>query len=341
MLFGYTRLIARCVVLTLLLSIGSPAKALALSGAVALPFAASYVAPDGSSYTHRGIDVVLSLGAEVIAPRSGRVRFAGRIPGPHGGSVLAVSLETAEGIITMLPLADIAVATGDDIAEGRRVGDRAETGDPSTSAPHLHLGLKRGTAYVDPTVLLSPATATEGQPQSGPVSSPADSAQSVSAPAEALESAQPAAAPPPSAAGLTQSEAPRGASEQLQAPAAARSASVSSQRVASNVARPRVDAAGSGAGLPAGVTLASAAGGVPAGESAASGPSAESPMPGGPALRGARSRRRLERGALVLAALVAGAACFLVPLLITRRAVARRVTETPVSDRLGTMLQHL
>lgn len=299
---------------------GWPAPAVALSGSIVLGFASPYSAPDGSTCTHRGVDVVLPGGAPADAPRSGTVRFAGRVPGPHGGSVLAVTLETADGMVTMLPLAELAVTAGDRVAAGDRIGAVAPVGDPSSPVAHLHLGLKRGDVYIDPAGLLAAPPTTQPQPK--PEAAPAPKAV-------------PAAAPSPVVVAGASAPAPSGAT--------------ASTGLGSSVSQPlavgdSVDPAGGE--LPQGVTLADSAAVPEVGVRVRS----SSAVPNSIAVdrRGASSSRRwssfrpaVKAGLVAVFASALSAAMFLLPLLITRRAIATRVVEPPVSDRLGTMLQHL
>ena len=134
---------------------------LASAARVALGFGATYHAADAtSSSTHRGADLSAEAGDRVLAPFSGRVTFAGRVPAVGGGTVRAATLQTAQGAVTLLPLSSLSVAKGDELAEGDSVGTLAEGGDGSSAGTHLHVGVKRGDLYVDPMALLAlPAVA--------------------------------------------------------------------------------------------------------------------------------------------------------------------------------------
>jgi hypothetical protein len=306
-----------------------PPTAVGLSGPITLGFAETYTAPDGATRTHRGADVAMAEGASAEAPRTGTVTFAGRVPGPHGGSVLAVTLETADGVVTMLPLADVAVEQGDQVEAGAAVGHVAASGDPSTAASHLHLGLKRGGVYVDPAPLLvmPPAPAPHPAADAAPAASPGPRPEPKASPAAAAPAARPGlvadpspqVAPDPSsgtaaAVGGVSAGAPIAAAGQSLAPgvsiapsdaspAAGVSAARSDRRVGSSV--PQARAAGARAAVPA------------------------------------RSIA-LSRGLLAPSIGLLAAALFCSALVITRRSLARRIAATgPVSDRLGTLLQHL
>ncbi|MGV8084023.1 MAG: M23 family metallopeptidase [Coriobacteriia bacterium] len=167
------------VLMALLLARPSPAFAgwpLNSAASVLCGFGQSYSAADGSSSTHTGADLASSSGASVCAPFSGTVSFVGRVPAPGGGSttVLAMTVTTAEGNVTLLPLESACVAKGQQVAEGEQVGRLAGTGDLSSAAAHLHVGLRKGELYIDPMSVMKwvapqeqpkaeePATVLEG-----------------------------------------------------------------------------------------------------------------------------------------------------------------------------------
>ena len=114
----------------------------------------------GETYAARRRDLIdatavstssAAAGSPVRAPLSGRVSFAGRVPGLGGGTVLAVTIATRER------LAHAAAARLDVGHGGRRtwprgtpLGDLADAGDPSSAGTHLHVGVRKGDLYVDP-----------------------------------------------------------------------------------------------------------------------------------------------------------------------------------------------
>jgi len=174
----------------------SPVAAEAIqSSDVILGFGSAYTAPDGSSCTHRGLDAAASPGSPVQAPVSGTVRFAGRVPGPHGGTVGAVTLETDQGLVSVLPVEGIEVSKGDSVERGDALGALSASGDPSSAGAHVHLSLRHGDLYVDPVVLLvappapeqkptpevDPVTVPDPEPNGAPVATPAPSANAADA----------------------------------------------------------------------------------------------------------------------------------------------------------------
>jgi murein DD-endopeptidase MepM/ murein hydrolase activator NlpD len=152
---------------------------------VSLAFGASYEAEGGSS-THRGVDIPAAAGSEVRAPLDGTVSFAGRVPGPGGGSVLAVTIQTARGALTLMPLAAAGVKKGATVAEGESVGELAAEGDPSSPGSHVHVGARRADLYVDPLGWFQRTAAPAEQPAGEvPASSPAHQAAAAGAAAGA------------------------------------------------------------------------------------------------------------------------------------------------------------
>lgn len=148
--------IALVVARPLVASAGWP---LAGSARVALAFGAVYSAGEGGSAQHRGVDLAAASGARVVAPLAGRVSFAGSVPGVGGGRVTAVTVETAHGKVTLLPLGDVCVSRGSQIAEGDAIGVVAASGDGSSADTHLHVGVRRGELYVDPLGVIAPPPA--------------------------------------------------------------------------------------------------------------------------------------------------------------------------------------
>jgi hypothetical protein len=154
-------------------------------GEVLTPFAVG--ANPFAAGQHRGIDIAARPGAPVAAACTGRVTFAGRLPGRgHGVTVACGTL-----VATHLELARVAVRRGDVVRAGGVIG--------AAAASHVQLGARRAGrrfGYVDPLALLGPDPppplgAAPRRPVA-PRGSPPALPQPVRAP-------QPAAAPAPRA----------------------------------------------------------------------------------------------------------------------------------------------
>lgn len=217
---------------------------LSAGGSVALGFGATYQGAEAtSSSVHRGVDITAEKGAAVRAPLAGRVSFVGRVPAVGGGTVRAVTIATASGSITLLPLSSAGVAKGESLSEGDRIGTVAGEGDGSSSGVHLHVGVKRGDLYVDPLSVFSiPAVGSStAHPAAG------------GAPAHAGAAARAKRAGAPSSARARVSSVGGGASAPLRqaVPGASLAPGVSVARAAGSGAL--APAASGGAASPAGV----------------------------------------------------------------------------------------
>lgn len=98
---------------------------------------------------HRGIDLAAPVGAEVRAAAAGRVTFAGQLA---GRGVMVV--DHGEVRTTYEPVTSVR-RLGEDVGAGEVIGRLEPSHDcrrPATTC--LHLGLRRGEAYLDPAVLL-------------------------------------------------------------------------------------------------------------------------------------------------------------------------------------------
>lgn len=174
------RLLVAVAIMACGLALARPQRAhagwpLASRACVALAFGETYRAADATSAsTHHGVDLASSPGASVLAPLAGDVTFAGQVPGVGGGGVLAVTIMTARGSVTLLPLESAPVKRGAHLSAGERVGTLAADGDGSSAGTHLHVGLKQGDLYVDPLGVMTPPPAASPA-AGGPATHPAPS----------------------------------------------------------------------------------------------------------------------------------------------------------------------
>jgi len=98
---------------------------------------------------HTGVDVKAAEGTAVRAANSGRVALSGDFF--FGGK--SVFLDHGQGLYTMyFHLSGFRVRQGEAVAKGEVLGWVGQTG--RASGPHLHWGVRLGTARVDPVVLI-------------------------------------------------------------------------------------------------------------------------------------------------------------------------------------------
>jgi hypothetical protein len=141
----------------------------------------SYAGSPFAAGLHRGIDLGVPPGAEVVAPCGGVVAYAGD---------QGVTLVCAGRRVTLLPLGEVGLRAGDRVAAGQPVGRVGRRGGRHAG---LHLGVRRaGDAfgYVDPEPLLRRAPS----PPLGPAPAPVRPRES-RRPAPAAPPARPVPAP--------------------------------------------------------------------------------------------------------------------------------------------------
>jgi hypothetical protein len=118
------------------------------------PVIRGFVAPDSPfGAGHRGIDIAVPLGTEVLAPAPGVVAFAGWVAGS-----LFVSIDHEGGVRTTYSwLSAILVAGGEPVQRGAVIALTGH-GHADVQIPHLHFGVRIGGQYVDPLLLLEPGS---------------------------------------------------------------------------------------------------------------------------------------------------------------------------------------
>lgn len=100
---------------------------------------------------HRGVDLVGTPDAAVLAAGGGTVVFAGPLAGRG-----VVSIDHAGGLRTTYEPVLASVVARDIVTRGQQIGT-LEPGHGGCSAPWcLHWGLRRGAEYLDPLQLLAP-----------------------------------------------------------------------------------------------------------------------------------------------------------------------------------------
>lgn len=115
--------------------------------------------PCESMSVHRGYDIAIPVGTEIIAPANGTVTLGDPDLYYEGGTVF---LDHGDGLVSVfLHMSSVDVAAGDVVKAGDRLGASGNTG--RTTGPHLHWAVKwrnplsedRGKDfYIDPALLL-------------------------------------------------------------------------------------------------------------------------------------------------------------------------------------------
>ncbi len=101
---------------------------------------------------HRGLDLVAADGTPVLAVEDGVVTHAGLVAGRG-----TVTLAHRGGLSSTYEPVDASVAVGAAVVTGQVIGVlRVRSGPAHCGArPCLHLGARRGAAYLDPYPLLA------------------------------------------------------------------------------------------------------------------------------------------------------------------------------------------
>lgn len=95
---------------------------------------------------HRGIDLAAAAGAEVRAPADGVIAFTGSIAGRG-----VVTIDHDGGLVTTLEPVDGAVAVGQRVDRGQRVGVTSVGGHAPPGT--IHFGVRLSGEYVNPLLL--------------------------------------------------------------------------------------------------------------------------------------------------------------------------------------------
>ncbi len=98
---------------------------------------------------HRGVDLAGSAGQPVLAPATGRIRFATELAGRG-----VVVVETDGLRLTFEPV-DAVVRPGDRVTAGTVLGHLQLVQSHCLPAACLHWGVKRGDVYLDPLAMVT------------------------------------------------------------------------------------------------------------------------------------------------------------------------------------------
>lgn len=96
---------------------------------------------------HRGVDLALSVGSDVLAAGDGTVAFAGPVAGTP-----TISIDHSDGVRTTYQPVHSHVREGDPVTVGQTIGRLAH---PSDGRPGLNWGARRGEEYLNPLSLLA------------------------------------------------------------------------------------------------------------------------------------------------------------------------------------------
>lgn len=108
---------------------------------------------------HRGYDIAIPVGTEIVAPAAGTVTLGDPDLYYEGGTVF---LDHGDGLVSVfMHMSEVDVSAGDMVTAGARLGASGNTG--RTTGPHLHWAVKwrnpgsedrSGDFYIDPALLL-------------------------------------------------------------------------------------------------------------------------------------------------------------------------------------------
>lgn len=118
------------------------------------PFGMRVHPTTGINTMHKGIDIGIPIGTEVIATADGTVSFVGTNPDSLEG--LWIKIDHGNGISSVyMHLSEIKVSVGQVVSQGEVIALSGNTG--RSTGPHLHFGISTFGEYVDPLLYVSQA----------------------------------------------------------------------------------------------------------------------------------------------------------------------------------------
>lgn len=99
---------------------------------------------------HRGIDVAIDEGSQIIAPGKAMVVMSGKV---GGKDVLSLALD--DGLIVSIEPAISSVKKGATVHAGETIG-KVEGSSDHCGNTCAHIGVRRGNTYLNPTAALNP-----------------------------------------------------------------------------------------------------------------------------------------------------------------------------------------
>lgn len=99
---------------------------------------------------HRGVDLPLEVGSDVVSAGDGMVVFAGMVAGTP-----TISIDHADGVRTTYQPVHAHVSAGDPVVAKQVIG---RLGHPTTTHPGLQWGARIGDDYINPIGLLPTPT---------------------------------------------------------------------------------------------------------------------------------------------------------------------------------------
>ncbi|HEX2039334.1 MAG TPA: M23 family metallopeptidase [Acidimicrobiales bacterium] len=104
---------------------------------------------------HPGTDIDGETGDPVVAAAAGTVAWAGSAPAGYSGYGIVVIVDHGDGVQTLYAhLSAVAVAVGQPVRAGDRIGSIGSTGHSTGS--HLHFEVRRGGTIGNPAEFLPP-----------------------------------------------------------------------------------------------------------------------------------------------------------------------------------------